>query len=214
MLLLLPAVGAVAAEAPRILVLGDSISAGHGVAADSGWVDHLRRRLEREGYRYTVVNASISGDTTSGGFARLPVALERHQPEIVVIELGGNDGLRGLPIDAMEANLVRMVERTRAAGAEPLLLGIRLPPNYGPAYVDRFTAVYRRVAERADVPLVPRVLAGVGERREWMQPDGIHPNAGGQRRILDNVWPALEPMLADPTAALANAPPAIASNTE
>jgi acyl-CoA thioesterase-1 len=198
-----PAVAA-AAEVPRILILGDSISAAHGVASEDGWVGRLRERLEREGYRYEVINASVGGDTTSGGLARLPQSLDRHAPSIVIIELGGNDGLRGLPPDAMEANLREMIRRARESGAEPLLLGIRLPPNYGPAYVDRFTAVYRDVAEQSDVPLVPRVLERVGERREWMQPDGIHPNAGGHGRILENVWPTLEPMLNDEAAAMSS----------
>lgn len=198
--MLLWPVTATAAQPPSVLVLGDSISAAHGVASEEGWVGLLRERLAREGYRYGVVNASVGGDTTSGGVARLPQTLERHRPEIVVIELGGNDGLRGLPLDAMEANLFEMIRLARDAGSRPLLVGIRLPPNYGPAYVDRFVAVYRRVAEQADVPLVPRLLQGVGERREWMQPDGIHPNADGHAQILDNIWPTLERMLDEETA--------------
>ncbi len=198
--LLLWPVAAAATQAPRILILGDSISAAHGVASEDGWVGRLRERLADEGYRYEVVNASVGGDTTSGGLARLPQALERHRPEIAIIELGGNDGLRGLSLDAMEANLREMTALARNAGARPLLVGIRLPPNYGPAYVERFVAVYRRIAEQADVPHVPRLLEGVGERREWMQPDGIHPNADGHGQILENVWPTLERMLDDETA--------------
>lgn len=191
--------------APRILVLGDSISAAHGVATEDGWVAQLRRRLEGEGYRHTVINASVGGDTTSGGLARLPKALEKHQPTIVVIELGGNDGLRGLAPERMQRNLEDMIEQTRAAGARPLLLGVRLPPNYGPAYVERFMEVYRDVAERKGVPLVPRMLEGVGERRDMMLQDGIHPNAQGHARIVDNVWPKLEPLL-DDTASRGHAP--------
>lgn len=184
-----------AAPAPAVLVLGDSISAGHGVAVEDGWVARLRARLAAENYPHRVVNASIGGDTTSGGRARLPDALERHDPAVVVIQLGGNDGLRGQAPSAMEQNLVAMVEAAREAGARVLLLGIRLPPNYGRAYIERFIAVYEQVAETTGVALVPRVLEGVGERRERMQDDGIHPNAAGHARILDNVWPALEPLL-------------------
>lgn len=196
MLVLAPPVPA--DDGPAILVLGDSISAGYGVALDDGWVARLRERLAAEGYPHAVINASVSGDTTSGGLARLPAALERHTPAVVVVELGGNDGLRGLSPDAMRTNLAAMVERARAAGARVLLLGIRLPPNYGPAYIERFTDVYRAVAEANDVALVPRVLAGVGEREALMQDDGIHPDAEGHARILDNVWPALEPLLQGP----------------
>lgn len=182
-------------------MLGDSISAAHGIATEDGWIAQLRRRLEGEGYRHTVTNASVGGDTTSGGLARLPKALEKHRPAIVIIELGGNDGLRGLAPDRMQRNLEDMIEQARAAGARPLLLGVRLPPNYGPTYVERFTQVYRDVAERTGVPLVPRMLEGVGERRDMMLEDGIHPNAKGHARILDNVWPKLEPLL-DKAAAL------------
>ncbi len=186
---------------PVVLVLGDSISAGHGVAVADGWVGRLRERLDGAGYPHRIVNASVGGDTTSGGRARLPDALERHAPDVVVIQLGGNDGLRGQPTRAMRANLEAMVGRARAAGARVLLLGIRLPPNYGRAYIERFIAVYRDVARSTEAALVPRVLEGVGERRELMQSDGIHPNAAGHARILDNVWPALEPLLEPPSAA-------------
>ena len=175
--------------------MGDSISAGYGVALDNGWVARLRERLAAEGYRHEVVNASVSGDTTSGGLARLPQALARHAPEIVLIELGGNDGLRGLSLDAMRANLGAMVDRSREAEARVLLMGIRLPPNYGPAYIERFVDVYRDVATEREVALVPRVLEGVGEREALMQADGIHPNARGHARILENIWPVLEPLL-------------------
>ena len=182
-------------QRPVVLVVGDSISAGYGVAVDDGWVGRLRQRIRDDGLPHGVVNASISGDTTSGGRARLPDALERHDPAVVVIQLGGNDGLRGQPLDAMRANLTTMVERARAADARVLLLGIRLPPNYGSAYIERFIATYRDVARATGVALVPRVLEGVGERRALMQSDGIHPNAAGHARILDNVWPALRPLL-------------------
>jgi len=186
---------ALAAGGPTILVVGDSISAAHGVALEDGWVARLRERLAAQGYPHHVVNASVGGDTTSGGRARLPDALAKHNPAIVVIELGGNDGLRGQPLDAMAANLGAMIEAARDSGARVLLLGLRLPPNYGPAYTDKFTAVYEGVAADYDTALVPRMLAGVGERREHMQADGIHPDASGHAAILDNVWPALVPLL-------------------
>lgn len=176
-------------------MVGDSISTGYGVAVEEGWVAKLRTRLESRGYPHRVVNASVSGDTTSGGLARLPDALAAHEPAVVIIELGGNDGLRGQPLSAMADNLTAMVERARAAGARVLLLGLRLPPNYGPAYTERFADVYRKVAERTGVELVPQILDGVGERRDRMQEDGIHPNAAGHSRILDNVWPHLRSLL-------------------
>jgi len=192
LLLFLPSI---ATAAPTVLVVGDSISAGHGVAVDAGWVARLRARMNAEGYPQEVVNASISGDTTSGGLTRLPALLRQHSPAIVIIELGGNDGLRGLSLDAMRKNLTAMIRRSRAAGARVLLLGIRLPPNYGSVYIDRFTGVYRQAAHDTGVALVPKILAGVGERRDLMQEDGIHPNAQGHARVLENVWPTLKPML-------------------
>jgi len=196
LVLLLSAVPLTASDdRPTILVLGDSISAGYGVSVEDGWVGALSARLEAENYPHRVVNASISGDTTSGGRARLPNAVERHKPDIVIIELGGNDGLRGQPLEAMRQNLQAMIEQARGAGARVLLLGIRLPPNYGRAYIERFIGVYEELAETTGVALVPRVLDGVGERREFMQDDGIHPNADGHAAILDNVWPTLLPLL-------------------
>ncbi|MFW5969126.1 MAG: arylesterase [Halofilum sp. (in: g-proteobacteria)] len=196
LVLLMVATPITASDAPpTILVLGDSISAGYGVAEKDGWVARLDERLAAENYPHRVVNASITGDTSSGGLARLPKALDRHEPAIVVIELGGNDGLRGQPLDAMRRNLQAMIDEARAAGARVLLLGIRLPPNYGRAYIDRFIGVYEELADTTGVALVPRVLAGVGERREHMQDDGIHPNAAGHEVILDNVWPTLLPLI-------------------
>jgi acyl-CoA thioesterase-1 len=197
---------ALAAGGPTILVVGDSISAAHGVAVADGWVARLRARLEAEGYPHGVVNASVGGDTTSGGRARLPGALAEHDPDLVIIELGGNDGLRGQSLSAMADNLGAMVKGARAAGARVLLLGVRLPPNYGPAYTGKFTAVYERVAEDHDTALVPRMLAGVGERRAHMQADGIHPDASGHAAILDNVWPALVPLLEKTPEAAKNQP--------
>jgi len=199
MRLLLAAIGILAASpavaAPVILVVGDSISAAHGVAMENGWVARLRQRLADRDYPHQVVNASVGGDTTSGGLSRLPDALAEHRPAVVVIQLGGNDGLRGQPLAAMRENLGEMVALSRDTGARVLLLGIRLPPNYGPAYTGAFTEVYRKVAANRDVPLVPRLLAGVGKRGEFMQEDRIHPNAGGHDRILANVWPKLTELL-------------------
>lgn len=186
-------------RAPVILVLGDSLSAARGIPLDRGWVSLLQRRLKRDGYRHRVVNASVSGDTTRGGLERLPALLEREHPVVVVIELGGNDGLRGLPLDAMRANLERLVGLSRQAGARVLLLGMRLPPNYGTAYVRRFHRVYVEVARQLTVPLVPFLLAPLEQGDDLnptlMQSDGIHPNARAQPRLLDAVWPHLVPLL-------------------
>jgi acyl-CoA thioesterase-1 len=199
--ILFVAAGAAHAGGPTILVIGDSISAAHGIPVADGWVARLRQRLAATGYRYRVVNASVGGDTTSGGRARLPRALEAHEPALVIIELGGNDGLRGQPPAAMAANLEAMVGMAREAGARVLLLGVRLPPNYGPAYNEAFARAFRQAADNTGAPLVPRLLEGVGERRELMQGDGIHPNPAGHARILANVWPALESLLGEPAAA-------------
>jgi acyl-CoA thioesterase-1 len=185
-------------QSPRLLVLGDSLSAAHGIPRQQGWVTLLQQRLDEDGYPYRVINASISGDTTNGGLARLPAALARFRPVVVVIELGGNDGLRGFSLTRTRDNLVRMVDVAHDAGANVLLLGVRLPANYGRAYGERFQQVYAEVSQLTGAPLVPFFLAGVAEYRETMQPDGIHPNAAGQPLMLDNVWPALRPLLADP----------------
>lgn len=180
---------------PRVLVLGDSISGAYGIDLDDGWPALLQRRLRDEGYPHDVVNASVSGDTTSSALARLPRTLDRHEPTIVIIQLGGNDGLRGLSPDAMHDNLAQMVTMAKAADAHVILAGVRLPENYGRAYIDRFLAVYPAVARQYDIALVPRVLDGVAENRDFMLDDGIHPNEAGQSAILENVWPALEPLL-------------------
>jgi acyl-CoA thioesterase-1 len=151
--------------------------------------------LAQKGHPHEVINASVSGNTTSNGRSRLPETLERHDPAIVIIQLGGNDGLRGLAPAAMRDNLAAMIEQARGADARVLLAGIRLPPNYGKAYIERFRRVYREIANSYDIAFVPKILDGVGKRDEWMQADGIHPNAAGQARILDNVWPELTPLL-------------------
>jgi len=193
--LLVPLSPVWAADRPTLLVVGDSISAGYGVPVEKGWVARLRQRLQSDGYAYEVVNASVSGDTTSAARARLGAALERHEPAIVVLQVGGNDGLRGLPLTAMQDNLQAMIERARKAQAQVLLVGVRLPPNYGRAYTQRFVEVYRDVAETTGVALVPRVLANVGGNRERMQGDGIHPNAAGHAQVLETIWPKLQPLL-------------------
>ena len=184
-----------AESAPALLVLGDSLSAGYGIALDQSWVSLLQERIAREGLPHRVVNASISGDTTAGGIARLPELLDTHRPAIVVIELGANDGLRGFSPGRIDDALERLVLMSREAGSEVLLAGVRLPPNYGAAFSDRFQRIYADVAERNRVALVPRLLDGVAEDFGLMQPDGLHPTAEAQPRILDNVWPVLEPLL-------------------
>lgn len=199
---LLPVLLLVAAEAlggqPAagvILVLGDSLSSAYGIDVDDGWVQLLQNRIDARGADYRVVNASISGDTTNGGAARLPAALRKHAPEVVVVELGGNDGLLGLPLGVTRANLERIIVESKNAGAQVLLLGMRLPPNYGPAYTEAFFAIYEDLAERHDVARVPFFLEGVGGVDGMMQNDGIHPVAAAQPVMLENVWPHLEPLL-------------------
>ena len=186
----------VGAETPPILVFGDSISAGYGLAnVEQGWVGLLRTKLKSEGYGDMVINASISGETTAGGVARLPRALSLHHPAIVILELGGNDGLRALPIAQMRANLDAMVGQSVSAGARVLLLGMRIPPNYGPAYTEQFSRVFTDLANERKIPLVPFLLNDVALSADMMQADGIHPNELGQPKLLDAVWPRLLPLL-------------------
>jgi len=192
-----------AAPAPSILIVGDSLSAGYGIELRDGWVSLLQQRLTRQGYPHTVVNASISGDTTAGGRARLPDALKRHRPQIVILELGGNDGLRGLSLRETRANFDAMIKAAQSAGAQVLLVGIHLPPNYGPEYTGKFHATYHDLARVHNTALVPFLLEGVALTPGLMQPDGIHPRAAAQPRLLDNVWPYLEPLLKPQTAPLA-----------
>ena len=181
------------AEAPGILVLGDSLSAGYGLLAGEGWVDLLQRRLADRGYPHRVVNASISGDTTRGGLARLPRALTIHDPSILIIELGGNDGLRGIPVDEFRGNLEQMIELGQAAGAEVVVAGIRLPPNYGPGYSQKFQDA--QAAAASEIVFVPFILEGVALEPGMVQADGIHPTAAAQPRMLDNVWEGLGPVI-------------------
>jgi acyl-CoA thioesterase-1 len=184
------------AEAPVILVFGDSISAGYGLAhVEQGWVELLETRLNAQGYGYQVVNASVSGETTAGGLARLPRALELHHPKIVVLELGGNDGLRALPIAQMRSNLTQMVDLASAAGAKVLLLGMRMPPNYGPQYTEQFSMVFSDLAREKKLPLVPFLLTDIALSPTLLQGDDIHPNAAGQPILVENVWPTLKPLL-------------------
>jgi acyl-CoA thioesterase-1 len=196
--LLIAACAAAAAQAPVVLVLGDSLSAEYGLPRDTGWVKLLADRLAQDGAKYSVVNASISGETTSGGRTRLPALLEQHRPAVVVIELGGNDGLRGLPVNAMRDNLAAMIDASRAAGARVLLVGVRVPPNYGRDYAERFASTFEELARRRKVALAPFLLDGFAERLEYFQADRIHPNEKAQSLMLDNVWPHLKPLLAAP----------------
>ena len=188
---------------PAILVLGDSLSAGYGIDVRTGWVALLGQRLYQQGYPQTVVNASISGDTTAGGRARLPEALRRHHPQVVIVELGGNDGLRGLSLAQTRANLDGIIKTAKSAGAQVLLVGIYLPPNYGPEYTKKFHAIYGELAHQYQLPLVPFLLAGVALTPGLMQADGLHPRAAAQPRLLDNVWPYLEPLLKPATSPVA-----------
>lgn len=184
------------AGAGPIVVLGDSLSSGYGLGRDEeSWVAMLQLRLRGEGYGYEVVNASISGDTTSGGLARLPALLETHSPSIVILELGGNDGLRGQPLASLRGNLLQMIELVLASGAMPVLAGMQIPPNYGPAYAGEFARTYPDLAAQYEIPLVGFLLEDVALNAELMQSDGIHPNAGGNAVILDNVWPVLAELL-------------------
>jgi acyl-CoA thioesterase I len=184
-----------AASDRSILVLGDSLSAAYGIKPAQGWVALLQKRLQDQGYGQRVVNASVSGETSSGGLQRLPRALQLHKPGIVIIELGSNDGLRGLPLAVTRDNLAKMVAASKKAGAEVLLVGMQMPPNYGARYTAEFAALFRELAARNGLALVPFLLESVALNDKLMQADGLHPNVSGQPIILDNVWPHLEPLL-------------------
>lgn len=188
---------------PSILVLGDSLSSAYGITSGSGWVDLLSKRLAGEGYAVRVVNASVTGDTTRGGLARLPALLDRENPGIVVIELGGNDGLRGIGTQVTAANLDEMVRLSRESGARVLLLGVKLPANYGPAFAEAFHQVYLDLGASGKAAVVPFFLEGVALDPALMQADGIHPNERAQPVLLENVWPALEPLLREGATAAA-----------
>lgn len=192
---LLAAGGAASGKQAAILVFGDSLSAEYGLPRDTGWVRLLSDRLAREAVQYSVVNASISGETTSGGRTRLPQLLQQHRPAIVVLQLGANDGLRGLSLAAMRENLSAMIGASRTAGARVLLIGMRIPPNYGREYAERFGGIYAQIARDEKVALVPFLLDGFADDLEYFQPDRIHPAERAQPRMLENVWPQLAPLL-------------------
>lgn len=196
-LLLIGLPGASAAQNPIILSFGDSLSAAYGLQPEQGWVALLQQRLHTEGYGYQTLNASVSGETSNGGLERLPHLLTVHHPAIVLLELGANDGLRGLPLQTVHDNLAHMITLAKGAGARVLLLGIRLPPNYGPRYGNGFADLYGQLARQYQVPLVPFLLAGVALHPDLMQADGLHPLAAGEPMVLDTVWPFLLPLLKD-----------------
>lgn len=185
----------VAAEEPVILVMGDSLSAAYRMPERDGWVALLADQIRDQDQPWQVVNASVSGETTAGGVARLPALLDTHDPTIVILQLGGNDGLRGLPVSNIRENLETMVRLSKDAGSRVLLAGIQIPPNYGPRYTEPFYAQYREIADLHEVHLLPFLLEGIAEDRSLMQADGIHPTAEAQPLILEQVWPVLEPML-------------------
>ncbi len=178
-----------------ILVLGDSLSGAWGIDTDEGWVALLQQKLSKQGFDYKVINASVSGDTTRTGLSRIESALQQHKPAVVIVALGGNDGLRGLAFSEIESSLASIIERCQKDGAQVLLSGVRLPPNYGPVYIEQFAALYQGLSDRYGIPLVPRMLDQVAGNRALMQQDGIHPKAEAQAQIMQNVWVGLEPML-------------------
>jgi acyl-CoA thioesterase-1 len=179
----------------KILVLGDSLSAGYGIALEEGWVSLLQERIQKHHFAYEVVNASVSGETSGGGLARLPALLAEHQPVIVILELGGNDGLRGHPINVMRQNLEKIIAASQAANAQVLLLGMHIPPNYGARYTRTFHQAYIDLAKKYQLSFVPFFLDQVANNAALMQSDGIHPTAEAQGTMLDHVWPTLEPLL-------------------
>jgi acyl-CoA thioesterase-1 len=189
------ALAATASTPATILVLGDSISGAYGINTNEGWVALLQQRLTQKGFPYRVVNASVSGDTTRTGLNRLNDALQQHRPAIVIVALGGNDGLRGLPFSEIETSLSGIIQRSQQQGAKVLLAGVRLPPNYGAFYNTRFATLFQHLSDTYQVGLVPKLLNQVADHPELMQPDGIHPTAAAQPQILDNVWPHLQPLL-------------------
>jgi acyl-CoA thioesterase-1 len=192
---------AAALAAGPVLVFGDSLSAGYGLRSAEAWPVLLQARLREQGLPHAVVNASVSGETTAGGRTRLPAALEKHRPAVVILALGANDGLRGLPVGSMRANLGAMIEAARAAGAKVLLAGMEMPPNYGPDYTRKFRDAYAALAREERIAFVPFLLDGFGAERKFFQADAIHPTAAAQPLILDNLWPSLKPLLATQRAA-------------
>lgn len=193
--LLLYSLAAAANGQYTLMVFGDSLSAAYGMDEEAGWVTLLANRLQEEAWPVQVVNGSVSGETTTGGLARLPAMLESYKPDLVILELGGNDGLRGLPIDLVQQNLASMIDLIQTGNAEVLLAGIQIPPNYGPRYTEPFFAQFAALAAEKNLALVPFLIDGIPQQPELMQDDGIHPKAEAQWMILENVWPVLEPML-------------------
>jgi acyl-CoA thioesterase-1 len=193
--MLYPTAYAAAKTPATILVLGDSLSGSYGINADEGWVALLQQQVTSHGFNYEVINASVSGDTTRTGLSRIEPALKTHRPEIVIIALGGNDGLRGLPFSEIENSLVRIIELCKSQEAELLLVGVRLPPNYGQAYTEKFAELYQRLADEYQIPLVPKMLDQVADNPELMQHDGMHPKAEAQPQVMKNVWAGLKPVL-------------------
>ena len=195
-LLLLSSLNAQGSETPTVLIFGDSLSAGYGIDVDQSWTALLQSRLQTQGYEHRVINASISGETTEGGAARIESALASFEPALVILELGGNDGLRGFPPARMKANLDKIVSSSLDSGAAVVVLGIRIPPNYGQRYTEQFEGVFREVAAEYDVPWMEFFMEGVALNEELMQDDGIHPNAAAQPILLDNAWPMISDALA------------------
>jgi acyl-CoA thioesterase-1 len=186
----------VAANQNTLLIVGDSLSAAYGVPSETAWVQLLRNRLESNGLKnWEVVNASISGETTDGGARRLPDLLEENDPDVVVIELGGNDGLRGFPPNVIESNLASMIEKVQNSGARAVLVGMQIPPNYGQRYTEMFAGIYPKLSDQYDTALVPFFLDGIYNQAGLMQDDGIHPTEEAQTQLLENVWPVLKPIL-------------------
>jgi acyl-CoA thioesterase-1 len=200
LILLFAAGAAQAAAAPTIVVFGDSLSAGYGVDIDQTWVALLQTRLESQGYEHRVINASISGETTQGGETRIVQALENFSPDLVVLELGGNDGLRGFPAEVIKENIGAIIDASRENGASIVILGIRIPTNYGARYTEAFEGIYRELAEEYDVPWIEFFMEGVALNAELMQDDGIHPNTEAQPILLDNAWPIIRDALNDHAA--------------
>jgi len=185
------------AQEPTILIVGDSLSAGFGIDVDQSWATLLQSRLEEQGYEHRVVNASIGGETTEGGATRIDQALETHSPTLVILELGGNDGLRGIPASRMQDNLENIILKSEASGAAIVMLGIRIPTNYGRRYREAFEKVFRDLASQHDVPWIEFFMEGIAFNEDLMQSDGIHPNATAQPLLLDNAWPIITAALAD-----------------
>lgn len=180
---------------PKILIYGDSLSAAYGLPQGSGWPALLQKKLQNEGYQYDIVNASISGETTSGGLSRLKKTLEATQPAIIILELGANDGLRGLPLNVMTNNLTAMIKEMQKTRAKIILAGMKIPPNYGPQYTAGFANSYQELSKRYQLSLIPFLLDNVAAQRDLLLQDGLHPNANGQAIMLRNIWPYLQPLL-------------------